>query len=199
MGEEVIHEPFAVLNCDDFYDRDAFRVMAKFLSELPEGSTGKYAMVGFRVGNTLSESGTVSRGVCENDEQTHLLKSVVERTKIERHNDTVQYLDENEQWVSIPDTTPVSMNFWGFTPDYFAYSKEYFREFLSDPKNQANLKSEFFIPLMVDSLIKRGKATCEVLDTTSKWFGVTYPEDRPEVVAKLAALHEKGQYPNKMF
>ena len=199
MGEEVIHEPFAVLNCDDFYDRDAFRVMAKFLSELPEGSTGKYAMVGFRVGNTLSESGTVSRGVCENDEQTHLLKSVVERTKIERHNDTVQYLDENDQWVSIPDTTPVSMNFWGFTPDYFAYSKEYFHEFLSDPKNQANLKSEFFIPLMVDSLIKRGKATCKVLDTTSKWFGVTYPEDRPEVVAKLAALHEKGQYPNKMF
>lgn len=199
MGQNVINEPFAVLNCDDFYDRDAFRVMGKWLSELPEGSTGKYAMVGFRVGNTLSESGTVSRGVCENDEQTHLLKSVVERTKIERHNDTVQYLDENDQWVSIPDTTPVSMNFWGFTPDYFAYSKEYFREFLSDPKNQANLKSEFFIPLMVDSLIKRGKATCKVLDTTSKWFGVTYPEDRPEVVAKLAALHEKGQYPNKMF
>ena len=199
MGAKVINEPFAVLNCDDFYDRDAFRVMGKWLSELPEGSTGKYAMVGFRVGNTLSESGTVSRGVCENDEQTHLLKSVVERTKIERHNDTVQYLDENDQWVSIPDTTPVSMNFWGFTPDYFAYSREYFREFLSDPKNQANLKSEFFIPLMVDSLIKRGKATCKVLDTTSKWLGVTYPEDRPEVVAKLAALHEKGQYPNKTF
>lgn len=199
MGEKIIHEPFAVLNCDDFYDRDAFRVMANFLSNLPEGSTGKYAMVGFRVGNTLSESGTVSRGVCENDDQTHLLKSVVERTKIERHGDTVQYLDENGQWVSIPDTTPVSMNFWGFTPDYFAYSDAYFREFLSDPKNQQNPKSEFFIPLMVDRLIKQGKATCEVLDTTSKWFGVTYPEDRPEVVAKLAALHEKGQYPDKMF
>ncbi len=199
MGEKIIHEPFAVLNCDDFYDRDAFRVMANFLSNLPEGSTGKYAMVGFRVGNTLSESGTVSRGVCENDEKTHLLKSVVERTKIERHDGTVQYLDENGQWVSIPDTTPVSMNFWGFTPDYFAYSDAYFREFLSDPKNQQNLKSEFFIPLMVDKLIKQGKATCEVLDTTSKWFGVTYPEDRPEVVAKLAALHEKGQYPDKMF
>ncbi|MGN1256375.1 MAG: nucleotidyltransferase [Bacteroidaceae bacterium] len=199
MGEDVIKEPFAVLNCDDFYDRDAFRVMGKFLAELPEGSTGKYAMVGFRVGNTLSESGTVSRGVCENDEKSHLLTSVVERTKIERHGDTVQYLDENDQWVSIPDTTPVSMNFWGFTPDYFAHSKAYFREFLSDPKNQANLKSEFFIPLMVDTLIKQGKATCEVLDTTSKWFGVTYPEDRPEVVAKLAALHELGQYPDKMF
>ena len=199
MGEEIIKEPFAVLNCDDFYDRDAFKVMAKFLSELPEGSTGKYAMVGFRVGNTLSESGTVSRGVCENDEATHLLTGVVERTKIERHDGVVQYLDENENWVSIPDSTPVSMNFWGFTPDYFAHSKEYFKTFLADPKNQANPKSEFFIPLMVDHLIKEGQATCEVLDTTSKWFGVTYPEDRPEVVAKLAALPEAGQYPSKMF
>ena len=199
MGKDVIKEPFAVLNCDDFYDRDAFRVMAKFLSELPEGSKGKYAMVGFRVDNTLSESGTVSRGICENDEKTHLLTGVVERTKIERHNGVVQYLDEDEKWVSIPDTTPVSMNFWGFTPDYFEYSEAYFKTFLSDPKNQANLKSEFFIPLMVDYLIKNGKATCEVLDTTSKWFGVTYPEDRPEVVAKLAALHKAGQYPDKMF
>ncbi len=199
MGKDVIKEPFAVLNCDDFYDRDAFKVMAKFLSELPEGSTGKYAMVGFRVDNTLSESGTVSRGICENDEQTHLLTGVVERTKIERRDGVVQYLDDDDKWVSIPDTTPVSMNFWGFTPDYFEYSEAYFKTFLSDPKNQANLKSEFFIPLMVDQLIKTGKATCEVLDTTSKWFGVTYPEDRPEVVAKLAALHKAGQYPDKMF
>ena len=200
MGADVIKEPFAVLNCDDFYDRDAFKVMAKFLSELPEGSTGKYAMVGFRVDNTLSESGTVSRGICENDEKTHYLTSVVERTKIERRDGVVQYLSEDgTTWVSIPDTTPVSMNFWGFTPDYFQYSKEYFVKFLSDPKNIENLKSEFFIPLMVDHLIKTGKATCEVLDTTSKWFGVTYPEDRPEVVAKLAKLHADGQYPDKMF
>ena len=199
MGKDVIKEPFAVLNCDDFYDRDAFKVMAKFLSELPEGSTGKYAMVGFRVDNTLSESGTVSRGICENDEKTHLLTGVVERTKIERRDGVVQYLDDDDKWVSIPDTTPVSMNFWGFTPDYFEYSEAYFKTFLSDPKNQANLKSEFFIPLMVDHLIKTGKATCEVLDTTSKWFGVTYPEDRPEVVSKLAALHKAGQYPDKMF
>ncbi len=199
MGESVINEPFAVLNCDDFYDRDAFLVMGKFLSSLPEGSKGKYAMAGFRVGNTLSESGTVSRGICENDEATHLLTSVVERTKIERHDGVVQYLDDDDQWVSIPDTTPVSMNFWGFTPDYFEYSKEFFKKFLSDPKNIENKKSEFFIPLMVDHLIKSGEATCEVLDTTSKWFGVTYPEDRPEVVEKLAALHAAGQYPDQMF
>ena len=198
MGKNAIKEPFAVLNCDDFYDRDAFQVMGKWLSNLPEGSTGKYAMVGFRVGNTLSESGTVSRGVCENDENNHLT-SVVERTKIQRFDGVVKYLDENDEWVAIPDTTPVSMNFWGFTPDYFQHSEEYFKTFLSDPKNMENLKSEFFIPLMVDKLIKDGTATCEVLDTTSKWFGVTYPEDRPEVVEKFKKLGEAGVYPEKMF
>ena len=198
MGQDVIKEPFAVINCDDFYDRDAFQVMGKFLSNLPEGSTGKYAMVGFRVDNTLSESGTVSRGVCEYDENHHL-SSVVERTKIQRFDGVVKYLDDNEQWVAIPDTTPVSMNFWGFTPDYFAHSNEFFKAFLSDPKNMENLKSEFFIPLMVDKLIKDGVATCEVLDTTSKWFGVTYPEDRPEVVAKFEKLAADGVYPDKMF
>ncbi len=199
MGKDCIHEPFAVLNCDDFYDRDSFRVMGKFLSELPEGSKGRYAMLGFRVGNTLSESGTVSRGICEKDEKTHHLISVVERTKIARHDGVVQYLDDEDKWVSIPDITPVSMNFWGFTPDYFEHSDRFFRQFLSDPHNITNLKSEFFIPLMVDTLIKEGKATCEVLDTTSNWFGVTYPEDRPEVVEKLALLHKQGQYPEKMF
>ena len=198
MGQDVIKEPFAVINCDDFYDRDAFQVMGKFLSNLPEGSTGKYAMVGFRVDNTLSESGTVSRGVCEYDENHHL-SSVVERTKIQRFDGVVKYLDDNDQWVAIPDTTPVSMNFWGFTPDYFAHSNEFFKAFLSDPKNMENLKSEFFIPLMVDKLIKDGVATCEVLDTTSKWFGVTYPEDRPEVVAKFEKLAADGVYPEKMF
>ena len=198
MGKDVIKEPFAVLNCDDFYDRDAFQVMGKFLSELPEGSTGKYAMVGFRVGNTLSESGTVSRGVCETNDK-NLLTSVVERTKIQRFDGVVKYQDENDEWVAISDNTPVSMNFWGFTPDYFQHSVEYFKEFLADPKNMENLKSEFFIPLMVDKLINDGTATCEVLDTTSQWFGVTYPEDRPEVVARFAKLGEEGVYPANMF
>lgn len=198
MGKHVINEPFAVLNCDDFYDRDSFRVMAKFLTELPEGSTGRYSMMGFRVGNTLSESGTVSRGVCATDDN-NFLTEVIERTKIERHNGQVEFLDENDQWVAIPDTTPVSMNFWGFTPDYFAHSEEFFKAFLSEPKNIENLKSEFFIPYMVDHLIKTGQATCEVLDTTAQWFGVTYPEDRPDVVARFAQLGADGVYPEKMF
>ena len=177
MGADVIKEPFAVINCDDFYGRDSFQVMGKFLSELPEGSKNVYSMVGFRIGNTLSESGTVSRGLCSTD-ANNLLTSVVERTKIQRMDGEVKYIDDNGEWTATADTTPVSMNFWGFTPDYFAYSQEFFKTFLSDSKNMENLKSEFFIPLMVDKLINDGTATVEVLDTNSKWFGVTYKEDK---------------------
>ena len=198
MGAPVIHEPFAVINCDDFYGRDSFEVMGKWLNALPDGSVNTYSMVGFRVGNTLSESGTVSRGICETNEQ-RLLTSVVERTKIMRREGEVQYIDDNGEWESTPENTPVSMNFWGFTPDYFKYSEDYFKTFLSDEKNMTNLKSEFFIPLMVDKLITDGTATCEVLDTTSKWFGVTYPEDRQSVVDKIKVLVEAGVYPEHLF
>ena len=198
MGADVIKEPFAVINCDDFYGSDSYRVMGEFLSNLPEGAKNTYAMMGFRVGNTLSESGTVSRGLCTANDKNQLT-SVVERTKIQRMDGEVKYLDENEEWVATPETTPASMNFWGFTPDYFEYSQEFFKGFLSDPKNMENLKSEFFIPLMVDKLINDGTATVEILDTTSKWFGVTYPEDRQDVVDKIKALVDAGEYPEKLF
>ncbi|HAE25049.1 MAG: nucleotidyltransferase [Bacteroidaceae bacterium] len=199
MGKDVIKEPFAVINCDDFYGADSFRVMGKFLSDLPEGSKNRYAMVGFRVGNTLSESGTVSRGVCGTDAKGYL-SDVVERTKIQRIDGEVKYLeDDGTTWTAIPDTTPVSMNFWGFTPDYFKYSQEYFKYFLGLESTKTNLKAEFFIPLMMDKLIKDNTATCEVLDTSSKWFGVTYPEDRPDTVAKIQKLIDEGVYPNKLF
>lgn len=198
MGKDVIKEPFAVINCDDFYGRDSFNVMGKFLSELPEGSTGKYSMVGFRVGNTLSESGTVSRGVCATGEG-NFLETVVERTKIERKEDgEVKYLSEDEStWVAIPDTTPVSMNFWGFTPDYFKHSEDYFVKFLSEHINTP--KSEFFIPTLINELVNNGTASVKVLTTESKWFGVTYSDDRQGVVDKLAELHATGVYPEKLF
>ena len=198
MGAPVINEPFAVINCDDFYGSDSYRSMAQFLSSLPEGSKNRYAMVGFRVGNTLSESGTVSRGICGTDEN-RMLTSVVERTKIQRMGGEVKYIDDNGEWTATPENTPVSMNFWGFTPDYFGYSADLFVQFLSDPQNMENLKSEFFIPFVVDKLIAEGTATVEVLDTTSKWFGVTYPEDRPSVVEKIKELVAAGVYPNKLF
>ena len=196
MGKDVIKEPFAVINADDFYSRDAFAVMGKWLSELPEGSTGKYSMVGFRICNTLSENGTVARGVCAKNEAS-MLTDVVERTEIMRVDGVISYKDENGEWVPVGEETPVSMNFWGFTPDYFNYSEAQFVDFLKE--NIDKPKSEFFIPLVVDTLINNGKATCEVLDTTAKWFGVTYAADRPGTVEKIQALVDAGEYPNKLF
>lgn len=196
MGKEVIREPFAVINADDFYGRDSFAVIGKFLSELPEGAKNTYCMVGFRVGNTLSESGTVARGICSTNENRHLT-TVVERTEIMRINGVVSYKDENGEWVGIEDNTPVSMNMWGFTPDYFNYSEEYFIDFLKE--NIDKPKAEYYIPLMVNKLINDGTATVEVLDTTSRWFGVTYAADRQGVVDKLQALADSGEYPSKLF
>ena len=198
MAKDIVKEPFCVINCDDFYNRDAFMVMGKFLAELPEGCTDTYSMVGYRVGNTLSENGTVARGVCSKDENGNLT-TVVERTEIMRIDGKVSYKDEQGEWVAIEDNTPVSMNVWGFTPDYFEHSEEYFKEFLADPKNMENLKAEFFIPLMVNKLINEGTSTVKVLDTTSKWFGVTYAADRDGVVERIQQLIDEGVYPKELF
>ena len=198
MAKDVIKEPFCVINCDDCYNRDAFQVIGKFLADLPEGSRNSYAMVGFRVGNTLSDNGTVARGICSKDDKGNLT-SVVERTEIMRVDGSVCYKDEQGEWVAVEDNTPVSMNMWGFTPDYFEHSEAYFKEFLSDPKNMENLKAEFFIPMMVNKLINENTATVKVLDTTSKWFGVTYSADRQSVVDKIQSLIDEGVYPNKLF
>ncbi|MDR2147903.1 MAG: nucleotidyltransferase [Tannerella sp.] len=195
MGKSVIHEPFAVINADDFYGRDSFAVLGEELAGV-FGEKNKYSMVGFRVGNTLSESGSVARGVCETDADGYLT-TVVERTAIERIDGEIQFTDENGQKVVLNENVPVSMNMWGFTPDYFAYSEDYFREFLKN--NLQNLKSEYFIPLMVNELVTRRIATVKVLDTTSKWFGVTYSDDRQGVVDKIRELVNRGEYPEKLF
>ncbi|WP_300727845.1 nucleotidyltransferase [uncultured Bacteroides sp.] len=196
MGKDVIKEPFAVINADDFYGRDSFAVLGKYLSELPEGAKNEYCMVGFRVGNTLSESGTVARGICSTDAKGNLT-TVVERTEIMRVNGPVCYKDEKGEWVAVDDNTPVSMNMWGFTPDYFKYSEDYFVEFLKENINAP--KAEYYIPLMVNKLITEGTATVKVLDTTSKWFGVTYAADRQGVVDKIKSLVDAGEYPSKLF
>lgn len=196
MGKSVIKEPFAVINADDFYGKDSFAQLGKFLSELPGNSKNTYTMVGFRVGNTLSESGTVARGVCSTDEKNHLT-TVVERTEVMRIDGKVSYKDENGTWVSIDENTPVSMNMWGFTPDYFAHSDKAFVDFLKE--NSDNIKAEYYIPLVVNNLINSHTATVEVLDTTSSWFGVTYADDRQGVVDKIQALVAQGEYPEKLF
>ena len=195
MGKDVIKEPFAVINADDFYGRDAFEVMAKELMG-ERDKKGDYCMVGFRVGNPMTENGSVARGVCETKDG--LLSSIVERTAIsyDKNHDIV-FNDENGVERHLEPNTPVSMNLWGFTPDYFDYSEREFVKFLEKDINTP--KAEFFIPLVVDTLINSGEATVKVLDTDSKWFGVTYAADRPGVVAKFAELHDNGTYPSKLF
>ncbi len=195
MGKDVIKEPFAVINADDFYGQESFKVLADFLKSV-EGKKNEYCMVGYHVGNTLSESGSVSRGVCVVDDNGNL-QNVVERTHIEEKENGIIFLDENGMEVVIPANTPVSMNMWGFTPDYFEHSMEYFKEFLA--QRGMELKSEFYIPLAVNNLIVNGISTCKVLDTASKWFGVTYAEDRPQVVAKINDLIGQGIYPAKLY
>ena len=194
MAAEAINTPFAVINADDFYGRDAYAVIGSYLSELG-ASEGKYCMVGYEVSKTLSENGTVSRGVCTVDAEGNL-RGMVERTKIERVNGTIVFHDLGTD-EPLEENTPVSMNLFGFTPDYFRHSEAYFKEFLKD--NIENLRSEFFIPLMVNKVISEGTATMRVLSTSAKWFGVTYKEDKPQLMQKIEELIAEGVYPRNLW
>ena len=194
MARDIIHEPFAVINADDFYGRESFQVLADFLHSV-EGKQGEYCMVGYRVCNTLSENGSVSRGICSTDADG-FLTGVVERTHIEEVGRKIVFTEDGKDTVIDP-MSPVSMNMWGFTPEYFQYVDEAFRAFL-DAHGQ-ELKAEFYIPTLVNDLIQAGRATCRVLDTPSRWFGVTYPEDRPQVVMKINNMIQEGIYPAKLF
>ena len=195
MGQDVIHEPFAVINADDFYGRNSFEVIAKELQR-ERNTNGDYCMVGFKVGNTMSEGGTVARGVCsvKNEHLTH----VVERTAIGYNKKKeIVYPDEHGVMCRLRPDKLVSMNMWGFTPDYFDFSKSYFIEFLEE--NIDNPKAEYFIPSVVNKLITSGDASVKVLSTESEWFGVTYASDRDVVITNLARLHSMGEYPESLF
>ena len=194
MAADVIKEPFAVINADDFYGRDAFEVVARELSEI---RPGKYSLVGFRVGNTMSPNGSVARGICATD-ASGMLTDVAERKDV-RYDESGNIVctgDAGELQVLEP-ATPVSMNLWGLMPDYFDLAKREFDKFLKI--NIYAPKAEMTIPDCMDGLIKSGEASVKVLDTTSRWFGVTYAGDRPGVVEKFAELHRQGVYPEKMF
>lgn len=194
MAAGVVNEPFAVINADDFYGRDAFEVVAR---QLANAEPGKYSLVGFRVGNTMSPNGSVARGVCETD-PNGMLTAIAERKDISYDADgKIVFTDENGKTCSLEPETPVSMNLWGLTPDYFTLSEREFAKYLK--ANIDNPKAEMTIPDCMDGLIKNGEASVKVLDTTSRWFGVTYAGDRPGVVEKFAELHREGLYPDKMF
>lgn len=195
MADGAINEPFAVINSDDFYGRNSFEVLAQELMR-PRDRKGDYCMVGFRIGNTMTENGGVNRGVCQT--QNGLLTSVEECKDIAYdENREIVYNDGDGKVHRLDANVPVSMNMWGFTPDYFNFGIREFSKFLSEKINMP--KSEQVIPDVADALIKSGEATVKVLDTDSHWFGVTYAEDRPGVVEKFAELHKSGIYPNKLF
>ncbi len=192
-ARDAIHEPFAVINADDFYGRDAFEKSVKFLNE--EVSSKKYCIIGYQLSKTISQNGSVSRGVCEVDFENNLI-GIAERTKIFPEEGKIFYI-ENALKVPLPPETPVSMNFWGFDPDVFDFIQKSFIEFLQ--QNAENPKAEFFIPIIGDSFIRKGKGKIKVIPTPSQWFGVTYKEDAPEVKENIHQLIAKGEYPAHLF
>jgi UTP-glucose-1-phosphate uridylyltransferase len=196
MAKDVIHEPFAVINGDDFYGSGAFQTMADYLNSLTADTQTQYSLVGYQVGNTMSDHGTVSRGVCQEDEN-ELLVSVTERTNIQYIDGGIAYQDADGKYVFLNPETLVSMNFWGFTPEYFKQTEALFSDFVK--ANSDSLKAEFYIPFAIDNLINNSKASVKVLRSDAKWFGVTYKEDKPLVIEKLAQLIKAGVYPAKLW
>ena len=204
-ARHVVKEPFAVINADDFYGRDSFAQLAKALSDEAEasrmtsgGDGGKlrFFMAAYRLDLTLSENGSVARGICD-VAADGTLKGVVEMTKLVKAGETAENRENPDAPVKVPLDARVSMNCWGFTPQLFDELEDRFARFLA--ARGTEMKSEWYIPFVVDELIKEGKADCRVLPTDSRWFGVTYREDKPYVVAEIAKLVDSGEYPSKLF
>ncbi|MBN2350459.1 MAG: nucleotidyltransferase [Bacteroidales bacterium] len=194
MGAELINEPFAVINADDFYGADAFKIMARFLSE--NKNDHDYCMVGYELKKTLSEHGHVARGVCEVSEEGNLI-GIVERLKIGYDNSRIVFETDANKKVQLTGKEIVSMNIWGFKPSFYKYAEKEFISFLSE--NITTPKSEFLIPTVINKLVKQKKINLNVLRTSSTWFGVTYKEDRPVVVQKLQDLVDNGEYPLSLW
>jgi NDP-sugar pyrophosphorylase family protein len=192
-ARDAIKEPFAVINADDFYGRDAFEKAYKFLTK--EVNPKTQSIIGYELAKTLSDNGTVSRGVCEVDAAGNLV-SIAERTKIYRDGDKITY-EEGDKKFTVPFDSQVSMNFWGFDASIFPYLEKLFGEFLKE--QGTNPKAEFFIPIIGDKYIKEGKGVIKVIPTSAKWFGVTYKEDAPGVQESLNALIKKGEYPSNLW
>ena len=191
VAKDAIKEPFTVINADDFYGKEPFQILGDYLREVTANDPAAFAMVGYRLDKTLSENGTVSRGVCEVD-ANGLLAGMTERTSIGRTANGIEYKDTDGSMHPLPADATVSMNLFGFTPDYFEESEKLFVDWLRE--HGGEMKSEYYIPFAVNTFINSGYATMRVLKTTAQWFGVTYKEDRPMVVERLAKLHEQGVY-----
>ena len=195
MGKDAIKEPFAVINADDFYGAERFQILADALRKVAD-KENCYCMVGFQIENTLSENGTVSRGHCQVSEEGYLT-GVNECHGIQRKGDKLVHTLADGTEAEFPAGAAVSMNMWGFTPDYFVHTEKAFIEFLQ--KNASELKSEFYIPTVVNDLITSGTVTLKVEKTPSKWFGVTYAADRPATIEQFKRLTDEGVYPQKLW
>lgn len=193
-AKPIIQDPFAVINADDFYGRDAFEKAYTFLTGSCKPSV--YSIIGYDLSRTLSDNGSVSRGVCDVDSRNNLI-SIHERTKIYRNAEGKITYEEGGHTFQVPDTAKVSMNFWCFDPAVFPFIEKIFREFLS--KNGQDPKSEFFIPIIGDRFIHEGRGQIKIIPTASSWFGVTYKEDAPSVQKSINDLVTSGEYPSKLY
>jgi len=196
--EAVDGAPFAVINADDYYGQSAFKVIYDALSGMKDTDTYNYCMVGYQVGNTVTDNGSVARGVCQTDEKGYLT-SVVERTRIEKYEGGIHFTEDGETWTDLNFDTPVSMNMWGFTPSFLKETQARFPKFLQAALTQNPLKAEYFLPGVVSQLLEEGKATVKVLRSDDKWYGVTYAADKPVVVAALKAMAAEGKYPDGLW
>lgn len=194
----VIDGPFAVINADDYYGREAFRVIYEYLANTTDDEKYRYAMVGYELGNTLTENGYVSRGVCETDANSYLT-DIVERTHIEKTASGAAFTEDGTHYTDISVNSAVSMNMWGFSKSFMKEAGAAFAEFLEQTVPENPLKAECYLPAVVDGLLKAGKATVKVLHSKDRWFGVTYKEDKPFVMESIAALKAQGVYPTKLW
>ncbi len=194
VSASAIKEPFAVINADDFYGAESLKIAAKFLTSVE--SENKYALIGYKMKNTLSEYGSVSRGVCKVDENNNL-SSIIERTEIKISKNDIIFKNDNDKWNSLTGDEIVSMNMFAFTPSVFKHFEESFQNFIKENRN--DMKAEFFMPSVIDNLINSNKATVEVLETSANWFGLTYSEDKPIAREKILKLIEQGIYPSNLW
>lgn len=195
----VVDAPFAVINADDYYGKAAFKTIYDFLASATDQDTYQYAMVGYQLYNTLTENGHVARGVCAINEEQKLV-DIHERTRIEKHGDIAEYSkDDGTTWTELSKDTVVSMNMWGFTESILSELEVRFSAFLDENLQENPLKCEYFLPFVVDELLKEGKAEVEVLRSVDRWYGVTYKEDKEMVVNAIQKMKEQGLYPEKLW
>ncbi len=190
--------PFAVVNADDYYGKSAYRGMYQALCQAQDGEKYDYCMMGYRLGNTVTENGSVGRGVCSTD-AAGFLTSIVERTRIEQQADAIRFTEDGENWVELSPDTPVSMNMWGFTPGFLKEVEAEFPNFLKNAVPGNPLKAEIFLPGSVDRLLKADRATVRVLRTADKWYGVTYAADKAQIIQAIQGMTVQGMYPDGLW